>query len=141
MIFTPLTQKAMVLSHEYYKDKTDLAGLPMIYRQMYIAMNMTDETGVLIALLEGLRDEQIKPFPEFVVQTVILLRQRTETSLVETAANIKASLNHYASMVLKQGLIYDYDLSRFEEIDPPLFNAYKAAQVATALLDFRILVD
>ena len=57
MIYTELTKKAMKLSFEAHKNKTDKGGVPYVYHPFHVAEQMTTEETVITALLHDVVED------------------------------------------------------------------------------------
>ena len=53
MIYTYLTETAMELAYEAYKDKYDFNGVPLVFTYYEIATNMNNEDTTVVALIYG----------------------------------------------------------------------------------------
>lgn len=80
MVYTPLTNKALVYAYNAHHGQLDYNGVPFIFHPLHLAEQMDDETSCCAALLhdvvedteltlEDLRQE----FPDKVVEVVALL--------------------------------------------------------------------
>jgi len=80
MVYTPLTNKALVFAYNAHHGQLDYNGIPYIFHPLHLAEQMDDEISCCAAILhdvvedtdctlEDLREE----FPEEVVEVVALL--------------------------------------------------------------------
>ena len=51
MIYTPLTNKAMIIAYNAHHGQTDYNGIPYIYHPLHLAEQMDDEISCCAALL------------------------------------------------------------------------------------------
>ena len=51
MIYTPLTQKAMLLAYDAHHGQLDKGGVPYIFHPIHLAEQMPDELTTCVALL------------------------------------------------------------------------------------------
>ena len=80
MVYTPLTNKALVYAYNAHHGQLDYNGIPFIFHPLHLAEQMDDEISCCAALLHDVvedtditLDDLRKDFPEEVVQVVGLL--------------------------------------------------------------------
>ena len=140
MIYTELTKKAMKLSFEAHKNKTDKGGVPYVYHPFHVAEQMTTEETVITALLHDvvedtnltLDDIRAQGFPESVIEALALLTHDDATPYLDYVAAIQK--NPIAKAVKLADLQHNSDPSRLEKIDVETDKRMKKYQEAIALL-------
>ncbi len=80
MVYTPLTNKALVFAYNVHHGQLDYNGIPFIFHPLHLAEQMDDEISCCAALLHDVVEDTDltledlrKEFPEEVVQVVALL--------------------------------------------------------------------
>ena len=80
MVYTPLTNKALVYAYNAHHGQLDYNGIPFIFHPLHLAEQMDEEISCCAALLHDVvEDTQLtlddlrKEFPEEVVEVVALL--------------------------------------------------------------------
>lgn len=80
MIYTPLTNKALVFAYNAHHGQLDYNGIPYIFHPLHLAEQMEDELSCCAALLHDVVEDTDctledlrKEFPEEVVEAVALL--------------------------------------------------------------------
>jgi len=80
MIYTPLTNKALVFAYNAHHGQLDYNGIPYIFHPLHLAEQMEDEISCCAALLHDVvedtavtMEELAREFPEAVVEVVKLL--------------------------------------------------------------------
>ncbi len=80
MVYTPLTNKALVFAYNAHHGQVDYNGIPYIYHPLHLAEQMDDEISCCAALLhdvvedtEVTLEELAEEFPPEVVEVVALL--------------------------------------------------------------------
>jgi len=80
MIYTPLTNKALVFAYKAHHGQLDYNGIPYIFHPLHLAEQMDDEISCCAALLHDVVEDTSytledlrKEFPEEVVEAVDLL--------------------------------------------------------------------
>lgn len=123
MIYTELTKKALKLSFKVHQNKLDAGGSPYVYHPFYVAMQMTDELSVCVALLHDVVEDtqnsknpitikklKKKGFPDEVVEAVDFLTHKKGVKYLDYVKNIKK--NKIATLVKKADLKHNSDLAR-----------------------------
>ena len=57
MIYTPLTQKAMLLAYDAHHGQLDKGGVPYIFHPIHLAEQMPDELTTIVALLHDVVED------------------------------------------------------------------------------------
>ena len=80
MIYTPLTNKAMVIAYNAHHGQLDYNGIPYIFHPLHLAERMDDEISCCAALLHDVvedtdvtMEELAKEFPNAVIEVLKLL--------------------------------------------------------------------
>ena len=80
MVYTPLTNKALIYAYNAHHGQLDYNGIPFIFHPLHLAEQMDDELSCCAALLHDIvEDTQLtlddlrREFPEEVVSVVALL--------------------------------------------------------------------
>lgn len=80
MVYTPLTNKALVFAYNAHHRQLDYNGIPFIFHPLHLAEQMDDEISCCAAILHDVvedtdytLDDLRKEFPEEVVEVVALL--------------------------------------------------------------------
>ncbi len=80
MVYTPLTNKALVFAYNAHHGQLDYNGIPYIFHPLHLAEQMEDELSCCAALLHDVvedtpvtLEELAKEFPPEVVEVVALL--------------------------------------------------------------------
>jgi len=80
MVYTPLTNKALVFAYNAHHGQLDYNGIPYIFHPLHLAEQMEDEISCTAALLHDVvedtavtMEELAREFPEEVVEVVKLL--------------------------------------------------------------------
>jgi len=80
MVYTPLTNKALVFAYNAHHGQLDYNGIPYIFHPLHLAEQMDDEISCCAALLHDVVEDTDytledlrKEFPEEVVEVVALL--------------------------------------------------------------------
>ena len=80
MVYTPLTNKALVYAYNAHHGQLDYNGIPFIFHPLHLAEQMDDEISCCAALLHDIVEDTHltledlrKEFPEEVVEIVALL--------------------------------------------------------------------
>ncbi len=80
MVYTPLTNKALIYAYNAHHGQLDYNGIPFIFHPLHLAEQMDDEISCCAALLHDVVEDTDltledlrKDFPEAVVEVVALL--------------------------------------------------------------------
>lgn len=117
MLYTPLTNRAMVLAYNAHHGQLDRSGIPYIFHPIHLAEQMTDEISCCAALLHDVIEdtsvtlEQLRgEFPEEVVTAVALLTHRQDVDYFDYVRTLKA--NPVAKKVKLADLAHNSDQTR-----------------------------
>lgn len=117
MIYTPLTNKAMIIAYNAHHGQTDYNGIPYIHHPLHLAEQMDDEISCCVALLHDVAEdteitlEQLaKEFPKKVIDALVLLTHQKDEDYFEYVRKIKA--NPIALKVKLADLNHNADQSR-----------------------------
>ena len=119
MIYTEMTNKAMVLAYEAHQGQYDKSGLPYVFHPLHLAEQMDTEEAVTAALLHDvaedtdytLEDLRSMGFPDTVTDALALLTHDPSVPYMEYVARLKS--NPIARSVKLADLTHNSDLSRF----------------------------
>lgn len=117
MIYTALTNKAMILAYEAHKDQKDKAGIPYIFHPIHLAEQMHDEISTCVALLHDVVEDtdmtiaQLEQmFPAEVIEAVKLLTRSKEQTYMDYIKCVKQ--NSIATEVKLADLTHNMDETR-----------------------------
>lgn len=117
MLYTPLTNRAMILAYNAHHGQLDRSGIPYIFHPIHLAEQMTDEISCCAALLHDVIEdtsitlEQLRgEFPEEVVTAVALLTHRQDVDYFDYVRTLKA--NPVAKKVKLADLAHNSDQTR-----------------------------
>ena len=117
MVYTPLTNKAMMIAYRAHHGQFDYNGIPYIYHPIHLAEQMDDEFSCCVALLhDTVEDTAItledlkKDFPSDVTDAVALLTHNDEVDYFDYVRTIKNNL--IAKKVKLADLAHNSDQSR-----------------------------
>ena len=118
MIYTEMTNKAMVLAYEAHQGQYDKSGLPYVFHPFHLAEQMDTEEAVTAALLHDvaedtdytLEDLRSMGFPDTVTDALALLTHDPSVPYMEYVARLKS--NPIARSVKLADLTHNSDLSR-----------------------------
>lgn len=118
MIYTEMTNKAMVLAYEAHQGQYDKSGLPYVFHPFHLAEQMETEEAVTAALLHDvaedtdytLEDLRSMGFPDTVTDALALLTHDPSVPYMEYVARLKS--NPIARSVKLADLTHNSDLSR-----------------------------
>ena len=116
MIYTEMTNKAMVLAYEAHQGQYDKSGLPYVFHPFHLAEQM--DTEVTAALLHDvvedtdytLEDLRSMGFPDTVTDALALLTHDPSVPYMEYVERLKS--NPIARSVKLADLTHNSDLSR-----------------------------
>lgn len=117
MIYTPLTNKAMVIAYNAHHGQVDYNGIPYIYHPIHLAHQLDDEVSCCVALLHDtvedtdvtLEDLQ-QQFPEEITEAIALLTHDGNMDYFDYVRAIKK--NPVARKVKLADLSHNSDQSR-----------------------------
>ncbi len=117
MIYTKMTNKAMMVAYNAHHGQVDKCGIPYIFNPIHLAEQMDDEISCTVALLHDVvEDTEItikdlaKLFPVEVIDAVNLLTRNKETSYYEYIEALKS--NKVAVKVKLADLDHNLDITR-----------------------------
>ena len=118
MIYTEMTNKAMVLAYEAHQGQYDKSGLPYVFHPFHLAEQMDTEEAVTAALLHDvvedtdytLEDLRSMGFPDTVTDALALLTHDPSVPYMEYVERLKS--NPIARSVKLADLTHNSDLSR-----------------------------
>lgn len=118
MIYTEMTNKAMVLAYEAHQGQYDKSGLPYVFHPLHLAEQMDTEEAVTAALLHDvaedtdytLEDLRSMGFPDTVTDALALLTHDPSVPYMEYVERLKS--NPIARSVKLADLTHNSDLSR-----------------------------
>ena len=124
MIYTPLTNKAMMIAYEAHHGQNDYNGIPYIYHPIHLAEQMDDEFSCCVALLhDTVEDTSVtledlkRDFPPDITDAIALLTHNEEVDYFEYVRAIKS--NPIAKKVKLADLAHNSDQSRCIGSDLP----------------------
>jgi (p)ppGpp synthase/HD superfamily hydrolase len=125
MIYTKTTKIAMKIAFAAHKGQVDKAGVPYIFHPFHLAMQMSDEASVCVALLHDVVEDTEVTFeemaaqgmPEEVIDTLRLLAHNDAIPYMDYIRRIKESGNKTAISVKLADLAHNSDTSRLDDID------------------------
>ena len=117
MVYTPLTNKALVFAYNAHHGQLDYNGIPYIFHPLHLAEQMDDEISCCAALLHDVvedtavtMEELAQAFPAEVVEIVSLLTHAEETDYFTYLLPIKA--HSIAKKVKLADIAHNSDQSR-----------------------------
>ena len=117
MVYTPLTNKAMVIAYNAHHGQLDYNGIPYILHPVHLAEQMDDEISCCVALLHDVAEdtdvtleELAQVFPE---EVMIPLRLLTHEKGVDYFEYVRAIKSHPVAVKIKLAdLAHNGDQSR-----------------------------
>lgn len=117
MIYTPLTQKAMLLAYDAHHGQRDKAGIPYIFHPFHLAEQMPDELTTCVALLHDVvedtpltLDDLAGDFPPAIINALALLTHQPDTSYDDYIRALRD--DPIAAIVKRADLLHNSDESR-----------------------------
>lgn len=117
MIYTPLTQKAMLLAYDAHHGQLDKGGVPYIFHPIHLAEQMPDELTTIVALLHDVvedtdptLDDIAGDFPPAVIDALRLLTHKPGTNYLDYVRALRN--NPIAATVKRADLLHNSDESR-----------------------------
>ena len=130
MIYTPLTNQAMLLAYRAHDGHLDHGGVPYVFHPLHLAEQMDDEISACVALLHDVVEDTdvtlealARQFPPEVVEAVALLTHDDGEDYFDYVRRLKS--NPVAKKVKLADLAHNSDESRLAGLP---------AQEAAALL-------
>ena len=141
MIYSPLTQKAMILAYKAHSGQTDKSGVPYIYHPIHLAEQMTTEDTVVCALLHDVVEDTLytiddlraEGFSESIIRALALLTHDKEQPYMEYVERIKR--NPIAKAVKVADLKHNSDISRLGGVDEKTLERLEKYRAALAVLE------
>lgn len=129
MIYTPLTQKAMLLAYDAHHGQRDKAGIPYIFHPFHLAEQMPDELTTCVALLHDVvedtpltLDDLAGDFPPAIINALALLTHQPDTSYDDYIRALRD--DPIAATVKRADLLHNSDEARLALC--PISDAEKA---------------
>lgn len=117
MIYTPLTQKVMLLAYDAHHGQLDKGGVPYIFHPIHLAEQMPDELTTIVALLHDVvedtdlsLDDLAHDFPPAVIDALRLLTHKPGTNYLDYVRALRN--NPIAATVKRADLLHNSDESR-----------------------------
>lgn len=117
MIYTPLTQKAMLLAYDAHHGQLDKGGIPYIFHPFHLAEQMPDELTTCVALLHDVvedtpltLDDLAGDFPPAIINALALLTHQPDTSYDDYIRALRD--DPIAATVKRADLLHNSDESR-----------------------------
>lgn len=117
MIYTALTNRAMVIAYDAHHGQVDKQGIPYIFHPFHVAEQMTDELSTCVALLHDVvedsdvaLDDLAQEFPTEVVEALALLTHDESVPYLEYVQALAG--NELARAVKRADLEHNLDESR-----------------------------
>jgi len=124
MIYTPMTNQAMIIAYNAHNGQLDYNGIPYIFHPIHLAEAMDDEISCTVALLHDVvedttvtMEELSKLFPLEVIEPLKLLTHNDGTPYFDYVRAIKG--NPIAKKVKLADLAHNSDQSRCVGCDIP----------------------
>ena len=124
MIYTPLTNKAMIIAYRAHHGQKDYNGIPYIFHPIHLAESMDDEISCCAALLHDVvEDTEVtmetlaREFPREVIDVLTLLTHDDSTPYFDYVRAIKT--NPIAVKVKLADLAHNSDQTRCVGSDLP----------------------
>ena len=141
MIYTRMTNKAIMIMYEAHKDQLDKSGIPYVFHPWHVAESMKDEKRCTVALLHDVIEDtdvtldilRQNNFPEDVIEAINVLTKKEDEDYAEYIRNI--ANNEIATDVKIADLMHNLDKTRVigEDTIPKIkYELYESA------LDFLI---
>ena len=124
MIYTPLTNKALVFAYNAHHGHLDYNGIPYIFHPLHLAEQMDEEIACCAALLHDVVEDTAVSledlaavFPPEVVEAVALLTHEEGTDYFDYVRRIRS--NPIALKVKLADLAHNSDATRFAGVSVP----------------------
>lgn len=143
MIYTDLTERAMLLAYRAHDGQLDKAGIPYIFHPYHLAEQMLTEAEVCVALLHDVVEDSAvtieeiaTAFPPEIAEAVRLLTHDKETPYLDYIRGLQH--NALARKVKLADLLHNSDESRLRDAvanEPALVRKRRAKyEAALAIL-------
>lgn len=144
MIYTEMTKRALDISFNAHKNKTDKSGAPYVYHPFHVAEQMKTEDEVIVALLHDVvedtdmtfEDLRAEGFSEEVLSALKLLTHDKSEPYMDYVARIKG--NPLATAVKLADLRHNSDLTRLNVVDDKALARVKKYAEAIKLLEKEV---
>ena len=117
MIYTLLTNKALILAYQAHHGQVDYNGIPYVFHPVHLSEQMDDEISCCVALLHDVvedtditLDQLAKEFPQEVIKPLNLMTHQKDEDYFEYIRKIKT--NPIAVKVKLADLNHKSDQSR-----------------------------
>lgn len=117
MIYTALTNRAMVIAYDAHHGQVDKQGIPYVFHPFHVAEQMTDELSTCVALLHDVVEDSdvtlndlAQEFPTEVVEALALLTHDESVPYLEYVQALAG--NELARAVKRADLEHNLDESR-----------------------------
>ncbi|MEF2655270.1 MAG: HD domain-containing protein [Eggerthellaceae bacterium] len=117
MIYTALTNRAMVIAYDAHHGQVDKQGIPYVFHPFHVAEQMTDELSTCVALLHDVVEDSdvtlndlAQEFPTEVVEALALLTHDESVSYSEYIQALAG--NELARAVKRADLEHNLDEAR-----------------------------
>lgn len=122
MLYTPLINKALIISFAAHKNQTDKNGIPYIYHPYHLAEQMDTEYEICTALLHDviedtnmtIQDLREEGFPDEIINAINVLTHRKNQPYIKYINNIKQ--NELAKKVKLADLKHNSDSTRITSL-------------------------
>ena len=98
MIYTLLTNKALILAYQAHHGQVDYNGIPYVFHPIHLAEQMDDEISCCVALLHDVvedtditLDQLAKEFPQEVIKPLNLMTHQKDEDYFEYIRKIKTN--------------------------------------------------
>ena len=141
MIYTPLTNQALILCFAAHKDQTDKSGIPYVFHPFHLAEQMTTEATVVTALLHDVvedTDYTLADLAEmgFGDEVIAALKLLTHTDGVDYMDYVRAiKTNPIAKAVKLADLRHNSDPTRVDTPDERMRARWEKYRQAITLLE------
>ncbi len=97
MLYTELTQKAMIICYKAHKDRFDKGGVPYVFHPFHVAEQMETEEEICAALLHDVVEDsnweleqlEAEGFPASVIEAVALLTHNDGSEYLDYVRRLK----------------------------------------------------
>lgn len=117
MIYTALTNRAMVIAYDAHHGQVDKQGIPYIFHPFHVAEQMTDELSTCVALLHDVVEDSdvtldglAQEFPVEVIEALALLTHDESVPYLEYVQALAS--NELARAVKRVDLEHNLEESR-----------------------------
>ncbi len=140
MLYTDLTQKAMILCFQAHKNQVDKSGIPYVFHPIHLAEQMKDEYTTVTALLHDViedTDHTISDlismgYPDEIIDALKLLTHAEGIDYFDYVRDIKG--NPIAKAVKLADLRHNSDITRLNKVDDKALKRVDKYKQAMELL-------